>query len=94
MNIKLYKFINCIFCSFCATINRKYCVFFGAKCHTSFSTGLIINVELNLVVLIADLTMAELKVLPQDLQLCSDVSRGVDSVGKFQIGDLVMIELV
>jgi len=55
-------------------------------------TGLILSVESNLVVVLADLTLAELKVLPQDLQLCPDVSSGVDSVGKFQFGDLVHIE--
>uniref|UniRef100_H2Y420 Transcription elongation factor SPT5 n=1 Tax=Ciona savignyi TaxID=51511 RepID=H2Y420_CIOSA len=33
-----------------------------------------------------------LKVLSSDLQLCSDVSSGVDSVGKFQFGDLVLVD--
>ena len=64
------------------------------KSQQFLNTGLILSVESNLVVLIADLTLAELKVLPQDLQLCADVSSGVDAVGKFQFGDLVMIELV
>lgn len=50
------------------------------------------RVEENMVVLFSDLTNHELKLLPRDLQLCSDVSSGVDAVGKFQFGDLVMIE--
>ena len=52
------------------------------------------RVEPRMVVLFSDLTMHELKVLPRDLQLCSDVSSGVDSIGKFQFGDLVLIEYV
>nr|CAB3266712.1 transcription elongation factor SPT5 [Phallusia mammillata] len=55
-------------------------------------TGLIVRVEPKMVVLFSDLTMHELKVLPRDLQLCADVSSGVDSVGKFQFGDLVLID--
>ena len=54
--------------------------------------GLIVRVEASMVVLLSDLTMHELKVLARDLQLCADVSSGVDSVGKFQFGDLVLIE--
>lgn len=55
-------------------------------------TGLIVRVEDNMVVLFSDLTNHELKLLPRDLQLCADVSSGVDAVGKFQFGDLVMID--
>lgn len=55
-------------------------------------TGLIVRVEERMVVLFSDLTMHELKVLPRDLQLCSDVSSGVDSIGKFQFGDLIMVD--
>lgn len=36
--------------------------------------------------------MHELKVLPKDLQLCSDMASGVDSMGHFQWGDLVLLE--
>lgn len=55
-------------------------------------TGLIVRVEENRVVLFSDLTMHELEVLPRDLQLCSDMATGVDSLGQFQWGDLVQIE--
>lgn len=55
-------------------------------------TGLIVRVEENLVVLFSDLTMHELKVLPRDLQLCSDMATGVDSLGQFQWGDLVQLD--
>lgn len=55
-------------------------------------TGLIIRTEENRVVLFSDLTMHELEILPRDLQLCSDMATGVDSLGQFQYGDLVQLE--
>lgn len=55
-------------------------------------TGLIVRVEPHRVFLFSDLTMHELKVLPKDLQLCSDMASGVDSMGHFSWGDLVQIE--
>ena len=33
-----------------------------------------------------------MKVLPRDMQLCSDMSSGVDSAGIHQLGDLVKID--
>lgn len=55
-------------------------------------TGLIVRVEPSRVVLVSDLTMHELEVLPRDLQLCTDMATGVDSLGQFQWGDLVQLE--
>ncbi|CAK9801062.1 Transcription elongation factor SPT5 [Anthophora quadrimaculata] len=55
-------------------------------------TGLIVRVEQNRVVLFSDLSMHELEVLPRDLQLCSDMATGVDSLGQFQWGDLVQFD--
>ncbi|GFR83224.1 transcription elongation factor SPT5 [Elysia marginata] len=55
-------------------------------------TGLIVRVEDNVIVLFSDLTMHELKVLPKDIQLCADMATGVDSLGQYQFGDLVMLE--
>jgi transcription elongation factor SPT5 len=57
-------------------------------------TGLIVRVEQNRIVLFSDVTMHELEVLPRDLQLCSDMASGVDSLGQFQWGDLVQLEYV
>ncbi len=54
-------------------------------------TGLIVRVQENLIVLFSDLTMHELKVLPRDLQLCTDMATGVDSLGQFQFGDMVQV---
>ncbi|KAK3743846.1 hypothetical protein QZH41_011853, partial [Actinostola sp. cb2023] len=54
-------------------------------------TGLIVRVE-DTVVLFSDLTMHELKVFPKDLQLCSERSSGVDSMGQHQFGDLVQLD--
>ncbi|KAL4704654.1 hypothetical protein ACJJTC_013438 [Scirpophaga incertulas] len=55
-------------------------------------TGLIVRVEPQRVVLVSDLTMHELEVLPRDLQLCSDMATGVDSLGQFQWGDMVLLD--
>merc|ERR1719187_1686241 len=55
-------------------------------------TGLIVRVEDNMIVLFSDLTMHELKTLPKDLQLCTDMATGVDSLGQFQFGDMVQID--
>lgn len=55
-------------------------------------TGLIVRVEPSRVVLVSDLTMHELEVLPRDLQLCTDMATGVDSLGQFQWGDLVQMD--
>ncbi|XP_078367088.1 LOW QUALITY PROTEIN: transcription elongation factor SPT5-like [Oculina patagonica] len=55
-------------------------------------TGLIVRVEDNMVVLFADLTMHELKVLPKHLQLCTERSSGVDSMGQHQWGDMVQLD--
>lgn len=55
-------------------------------------TGLIVRVEPSRVVLVSDLTMHELEVLPRDLQLCTDMATGVDSLGQFEWGDLVQLE--
>lgn len=33
-----------------------------------------------------------MKVLPRDVQLCADVTTGVDSLGQFQYQDLVMLD--
>ena len=57
------------------------------SCHTIVSqvsgryqgdTGLIVRIQENLIVLFSDVTMHELKVLPRDLQRCSDIAPGVD----------------
>ncbi|KAF4530960.1 hypothetical protein B566_EDAN011341 [Ephemera danica] len=56
-------------------------------------TGLIVRVEDNRIVLFSDLSMHELEVLPRDLQLCSDMATGVDSLGHPQtVGVIVRLE--
>ena len=55
-------------------------------------TGLIVRVQENMIVLFSDLTMHELKVLPRDLQLCTDMATGVDSLGVFGFGDMVQLD--
>lgn len=55
-------------------------------------TGLVVRVENNRVVVISDLTMHEMEILPKDLQLCTDMASGVDSLGKFEWGDLVNLD--
>lgn len=55
-------------------------------------TGLVVRVEDNVVILFSDVSMHEMEILPENLQLCPDIASGVDSLGKFQHGDLVEIE--
>ncbi|XP_071486255.1 transcription elongation factor SPT5-like [Diadema antillarum] len=55
-------------------------------------TGLVLRVEDNLAIVFSDLTMHEMKVLPRDLQLCQEMSSGVDSLGQYQLGDLVQLD--
>ena len=55
-------------------------------------TGLIVRVQENMIVLFSDVTLHELKVLPRDLQLCSDMATGVDSLGQHQFGDMVQLD--
>lgn len=55
-------------------------------------TGLVVRVENTRVVIISDLTMHEMEILPKDLQLCTDMASGVDSLGKFEWGDLVNLD--
>uniref|UniRef100_UPI00358F343B transcription elongation factor SPT5-like isoform X2 n=1 Tax=Myxine glutinosa TaxID=7769 RepID=UPI00358F343B len=55
-------------------------------------TGLIVRAEENFVILFSDLTMHELKVLPRDLQLCSETASGVDSQGQHEWGELVLLD--
>ncbi|OQV23554.1 Transcription elongation factor SPT5 [Hypsibius exemplaris] len=52
-------------------------------------TGLVVRVEDNLVVLFADLTMHEMKVLPEDVQISSERASGIDSLGQYSWGELV-----
>lgn len=54
-------------------------------------TGLIVRIQENLIVLFSDVTMHELKVLPRDLQLCSDIATGVDSLGQYSFGEMVQL---
>ncbi|XP_058789621.1 transcription elongation factor SPT5-like [Phymastichus coffea] len=56
-------------------------------------TGLIVRIEETRVVLFSDLSMHELEVLASNIQLCPDVATGVDSLGKFQWGDMVQLEV-
>jgi len=55
-------------------------------------TGLIVRVEDREAVLFSDLTMHEMRVRPSDLQLCTEMATGVDSLGQFSFGDLVQID--
>ncbi|CAO4374106.1 unnamed protein product [Caenorhabditis nigoni] len=55
-------------------------------------TGLIVRVKDSTAIVLADLGMEELKVRVRDLQLCADVTTGVDSLGQFQYHDLVQLD--
>lgn len=67
---------------------------------------MVVRVEENLIVLISDLGVQEVntcikqkpikliqrKVRPRDIQLCADVTTGVDSHGQYQYHDLVALD--
>ncbi|CAA92685.1 Transcription elongation factor SPT5 [Caenorhabditis elegans] len=55
-------------------------------------TGLIVRVKDSTAIVLSDLGMEELKVRVRDLQLCADVTTGVDSLGQFQYHDLVQLD--
>ena len=57
-------------------------------------TGLIVRVEDNVAIILSDLTMEEITVFQRFLQLCQATATGVDSLGHFEWGDLVQIELI
>lgn len=54
-------------------------------------TGLVLKVLDDKVTLLGDLSMEELKVFVRDLQLTTEVSAGVDSLGQHVLHDLVQI---
>ena len=60
--------------------------------HHEGSTGMVIRVEDNRVVLVSDLGNHELKVLPEDIQLSAERATGIDSLGQYQWGDLVELD--
>ena len=55
-------------------------------------TGLVVRVDDNVAVLVADTTYSEMKVRPRDMQLCTEMNSGVDSQGMYQIGDVVEVD--
>lgn len=60
------------------------CCFLCPSLRYEGDTGLIVKTELNEVVIFSDLTNDEIKCRPRDVQLCAQVSSGVDSLGKYQ----------
>jgi transcription elongation factor SPT5 len=57
-------------------------------------TGLVLKVVDDKVTLLGDLSMEELRVFVRDLQLTTEVSAGVDSLGLYVLHDLVQIKYV
>ncbi|PAV76625.1 hypothetical protein WR25_10387 [Diploscapter pachys] len=53
------------------------------------NTGLIVRVEPNLIVVLSNLSMNEMKIRSRDARLCAAVSTGTDSLGRFRFHDLV-----
>ena len=52
-------------------------------------TGLVVSIRGNEVTMFSDLSMHEIKVLPEDLQVSSERASGVDRLGQFSWGELV-----
>lgn len=78
------------FCHFSVEFDEFQHLYFAGRYEGD--TGLVVRVENNRVVIISDLTMHEMEILPKDLQLCTDMASGVDSLGKFEWGDLVNLD--
>jgi transcription elongation factor SPT5 len=55
-------------------------------------TGLIVRVEEQTAIILSDLTVEEVSVFQRFLQLCETTASGMDSLGHFELGDLVQIE--
>ncbi|KAL5255685.1 hypothetical protein ACHWQZ_G011050 [Mnemiopsis leidyi] len=55
-------------------------------------TGLVVRVDDNVAVIVADTTYSEMKVRPRDMQLCTEMNSGVDSQGMYQIGDVIEVD--
>ena len=57
------------------------------------STGFLLYYGKHITITLQNfIVLFQLKVLPKDLQLCTDMATGVDSLGQFQFGDLVQVE--
>lgn len=56
------------------------------------STGLVVRVRDNYVIVLSDTSIHEMEVLPQHLQLCGNIASGVDSHGQYQLTDLVQLD--
>lgn len=52
-------------------------------------TGVIIRVDPNRVIVISDIGCRVLEVLPRDLQLYNEMATGLNSLGRFKLGDLI-----
>lgn len=56
--------------------------------HFTGETGLVVKIDGDVIHVVSDLTLKEIKVKASDLQLASDVSSGMDSLGQFGLHDL------
>lgn len=54
-------------------------------------TGLIVKVENNIVTLLSDLSMKEIRVLSSDIQECTEVTSGRLELGSYELHDLVQV---
>eukprot|EP00041_Stephanoeca_diplocostata_P027780 m.771705 g.771705 ORF g.771705 m.771705 type:complete len:1102 (+) comp23245_c0_seq1:58-3363(+) len=60
--------------------------------HYSGETGLVVKIDNDVIHVVSDLTLKEIKVKASDLQLASDVASGMDSLGQFGLHDLVQLD--
>lgn len=52
----------------------------------------MVRVEDNLISIVSDLTLKEVKARPEDIQLATQVATGLDSLGQYVLHDLVQID--
>ena len=57
-------------------------------------TGLVMNVEEDVLSVFGDLALKEFKVFIKDVQAATEVASGLDSIGQYSLHDMVQLEYV
>eukprot|EP01135_Chromosphaera_perkinsii_P005299 Nk52_evm7s335 gene=Nk52_evmTU7s335 len=55
-------------------------------------TGLVVRIDDGVVIFFSDVALKEVKVFSKDLQLTTEVASGVDSLGQYELHDLVQLD--
>lgn len=55
-------------------------------------TGLVVKIDNDVIYIVSDHSMKEIKVKAKDVQLANEVSSGLDSLGQFELHELVQLD--